>query len=449
MTLSDNSLIADLIALRRSIKEENDCKPKNEPETKLSNATIFVRAFKDNTKCFSDGNAVFVYNGCIYKEYQDEELFQLIETDFTMFNGKWSMYYFNEISKQMKHSYFIPYEERVKNRPDYLIPFMNCLFNMRTKKTEIFSDKYLFTEQLPYDYVLTNPPLFNYALCTTLPLLEDRDKLLAFFQESMNTGIRYQKALLLTGVGANGKTSLLECIMELYGRRATTLKRSRLKEEGGIIDIRGKTMVVMSEVGGGRMSIEEMDLLKSIITDKFQSGRKKYGKEVKFQNTWIFFFTSNPPLPKLAQLFDEAFFRRFDMIEFNQQFKGNDIDYYLYDDIIKHEADQVLSYIVRYIPTYDFKNDWMDIADKWNLMSDTVKRFVADKCYHDETQTVERDSLYSEYISFCNSMQLTEVSKKWFIQTLERMGYICEKLLDEYVFYNINLGVKIEMINDG
>ena len=171
---------------------------------------------------------IYLYNGTFWAEI-DKETFQkfLGEAAEQMGVAKFSarFYQFREqLFKQLLATAYLPTPE--SNKDTVLINLQNGTFEISPQGTKLrpFDRSDFITYQLPFEY---NPqakaPLFEAYLNKVLPDPE-RQRVLAeylgfvFIKHGSNT-LKEEKALILYGTGANGKSVFFEIVTAMFGRQ--------------------------------------------------------------------------------------------------------------------------------------------------------------------------------------------------------------------------------------
>ena len=138
---------------------------------------------------------------------------------------------------------------------DYLINMRNGTFDVKSGKLLPHNQDNLITMQVPYDYDShAECPEFMKFLNEIAPdMIEDLQRLCGEF---LYAGV-FQHIIIFHGLGANGKTILVEVLRELMGTYATSVKKDVLasitgdKGGFGIHTMMNKRLTTCSETGKG------------------------------------------------------------------------------------------------------------------------------------------------------------------------------------------------------
>jgi P4 family phage/plasmid primase-like protien len=346
--------------------------------------------------------------------------------------------------------------------PEFKIPMQKILFkngvlDLKTRDLESFDPRYHLTTSLPYDYSKSTSfdwktctggcPLFLFALQQILPKVNDRMRVLQYIRYSLSKSIRHGFAQLWIGEGSNGKTSLMEFFADILGDLAVAFSMESFAEERGYItNIKEKNLAICSEIGGAYLSVKAQERLKEMVTDKYLNGRAAYGRQMHWQNTTKSIYGTNT-MPRLEKRPKMAFWRRWDLIFFNQCFDGIE-DKTLFEDILKYEGGAVLSYILREVDFDEMTHTpWKEVRDYWMNACSTVIRFIEEECVRDpDIKTLTRD-LYSSYSIYMNTTEPEEeiVSDKVFHNEMRRIGFIKTKSTDNQTYFR---GIRVDYRSD-
>ena len=341
--------------------------------------------------------------------------------------------------KAWKYILYLHYKPNVNTYPT-LIPFKNGIFNFETNEFSQDTHDMYITSHLSMDY---NPdphcPLFQQAMKDIFPNDLDRTFFLTFLNYTLSGSIERQFGVILTGSGSNGKTVLMEFILQLMGKRATSAKINLLDQEAYRCNLKDKTLCYSSEIGGNYLNQQVMENLKELITERFKSGRRPYMQLEEWQNTTKFICGTNN-LPKL-QHFEKAFLRRWKLIECPTDFTGRE-DRTLFKRIYEQEVGDVLSWILQTYQNHELLIvDWKETESIWKLESNNVALFVQECCDPDNIPCSTTSVIYEQYVEFCLENALTPLTRRYFKTQMSKLGHPAYEQNGEYFYKNIILKV--------
>lgn len=216
----------------------------------------------------------------------------------------------------------------------------------------------LFSERLATDYVTqaarvtpsASVPCPTWARFLDSVFCGDKD-LIEFMRRSMGywiTGDRREQVIhFLYGLGANGKSVLMELIQWLAGSYTIKLPASALMQSKGerhpteLAQLRGKRLAVSSELDENSFFNES--LIKELTGDETMTARFMRQDFFEFRMTQKHVIVGNFK-PRLRGG-DPAMARRMLLVPFNASFKGADRDPHMLDKL-KAEAPGILDWIV-------------------------------------------------------------------------------------------------------
>ncbi len=222
---------------------------------------------------------IFAYNGASWKEFSRETMKHFlgkVAARLGVLSLEAQHYEFqNKLYLQFLAS---AYFEPIKPRSD------KVLINLQTGTFEIspdsqqlrdFSAKDFLTYQLPFEYDETaNCPIFQSFLDKVLPEKELQYILAEFFGYVFTKGLKMEKALLLYGSGANGKSVVFDVMNALLGKEnIANFSLSNLLEEHNRALIAHKLLNYGSEINATRTR----DEFKNLVSNEPIQARLKYG----------------------------------------------------------------------------------------------------------------------------------------------------------------------------
>jgi putative DNA primase/helicase len=383
---------------------------------------------------------IYLYNGA-YWSLIDSETFQkfLGEAAEKMgvpeFSAKF--YLFREqLLKQFLATCYLPTPQ-----PPQGVVFIN-LFNgtleVGTKGARLRPHNPIdfLTYQLPFNYdPKAKSSVFQTYLDKVLPDTE-RQKVLAEFlgyvfikNGSMN--LKEEKALILHGTGANGKSVFFEVVNALLGQvNVSSYSLQNLTESSGYYRamIANKLVNYASEINGTL----ETAIFKQLVSGEPVDARLPYGKPMEIRQYAKLIFNCNE-LPKEVE-HTNAYFRRFLIVPFDVTISEHEQDKKLHTKIIQNELSGVLNWVLeglgRLLEQQGFSHCDASVraVEHYKTQSDSVKLFIEENDYkpHPTSYKLLKD-LYLAYRTFCNEDGFKPVNKSNFIRRLQGNGVQVER----------------------
>lgn len=303
-------------------------------------------------------------------------------------------------------------------------------------KLRPFDSSDFLTYQLPFSY---NPnaqaPLFEKYLNRVQPD-KVRQNILAEFIGYVFVSVfflKLEKALLLYGSGANGKSVFYEIMSALLGdENISGYGLDNLTDEAGYYraKIQNKLVNYSSELNPKQVSTDRFKQLTSI--EKLPA-RLPYGEPFDIIDYAKLIFNCNE-LPKNAEQ-TEAYFRRFLIIKFEQTIPEAEQDKQLSKKIIEAELPGVFNWVLlglnRLLLQKNFtESEAVNEARKqYELESDSVNQFVED-CGYKASATDYKPivELYRDYRAYCIEDGCQAVKKGNFIKRLRHLKISVDRL---------------------
>jgi putative DNA primase/helicase len=383
---------------------------------------------------------IYLYNGSFWSEV-DKETFQkfLGEASEKMGVAKYSarFYQFREqLFKQFLSTGYLPTPEQ--DNKTVLINLLNGTFEISPKgetKLRPFDHSDFITYQLPFEH---NPqakaPLFEAYLNKVLPDA-DSQKVLAEYLGYIfikNGGLlKLEKALILYGTGANGKSVFFDVINALLGsENVSSYSLQSLTNDNGYFraKISNKLLNYASEINGKL----ETALFKQLVSGEPVEARLPYGQPFLLKQYAKMIFNCNE-LPKDVEQ-THAYFRRFLIIPFDVTIKDHEKDSQLSNKIIDSELSGVFNWVLEGLTRLLEQKRFTECkasqqaVDKYKVESDSVQMFLVENEYSiSATNIIPLKDLFNEYRNYCIDCGFKACSIRKVTDRLRNAGYQTER----------------------
>lgn len=278
---------------------------------------VFVDWLRESYFFKSYGGQVYLYDKGIYTTNEDEINRKMIEQIP------------NLTVRQMKEAYEnLRLKTTVGNETidPFVINVKNGLFDLKSNKM-IDHSPYIFTlNQLNCTY---NAECYDKSVDNMInSVTENNPKLRQIIIELLGYLLigdcRYQKAFILLGQGANGKSKFLEMVMNFIGyNNCSSLALENLSDQFKVANLVGKVANIGDDSGGDLL--KNTAIFKKIVTGDSITVERKYGQPFEFNNCSKMLFSANNLPPSSDK--SEGFFRRIIIIPFNATFKPGNPNY--------------------------------------------------------------------------------------------------------------------------
>ena len=384
---------------------------------------------------------IYLYNGTFWAEI-DKETFQkfLGEAAEKMGVAKYSarFYQFREqLFKQFLATAYLPTPEN--NKDTVLINLQNGTFEISPQGTKLkpFDRSDFLTYQLPFEY---NPqakaPKFEAYLNRVLPDPE-RQRVLAeylgfvFIKHGSNT-LKEEKALILYGTGANGKSVFYEIVNALLGaENVCNYSLQSLTNDNGYFRAKmaNKLVNYASEINGKL----ETSIFKRMVSGEPVEARLPYGQPFILKQYAKMIFNVNE-LPKDVE-HTNAYFRRFLIIPFDVTIPPREQDKQLHTKIIEKELSGVFNWVLEGLHRLLKQKRFSDCeaaqqaVEQYKIESNSVKMFLSENGYKGSPTNYKLiKDLYPEYRSFCTDDGMTPFKKVNFIKQLRELRFVVDRV---------------------
>lgn len=379
---------------------------------------------------------IYLYNSNFWSEI-DKEHFQkfLGEAAEQMGVIKFSsrFYQFREqLFKQFLATAYLPTPE--SNKDKVLINLQNGTFEISPKgmKLGAFDRSNFITYQLPFKYdPQTEAPLFGAYLDKVLPDKERQRVLAEFlgfvFIKHGSNALKEEKALILYGTGANGKSVFFEIVNALLGEKnVSSYSLQSLTNDNGYFraKIANKLVNYASEINGNL----ETSIFKQLVSGEPVEARLPYGQPFTLKQYAKLIFNCNE-LPKDVE-HTNAYFRRFLIIPFDVTIPTDEQDKNLHTKIIENELSGVFNWVLEGLNRLLKQKRFSDCqaaqraVEKYKMESDNVQMFLHENEYGiSATNETALKSLFSEYQNYCIESGFKACSLKTLADRLRNSGY--------------------------
>lgn len=310
--------------------------------------------------------------------------------------------------------------------PKYIV-VANGIYDLESKKLLEFSSSYIIKNKIPWSY---SPNAYNETLDKTLDKICCNDKSLRLLIEEMIGYTLFRrnelgKAFILTGQGANGKSTLLEVITELIGEEnIASVSLEELNHRFKTFQLEGKLSNIGDDISN--KYIEDNSTFKKLVTGEKVNVERKGRDPFDFKNYSKLIFSANE-LPRINDL-SGGLKRRLIFIPFNATFSKKDKDYdpFILDKLVSNEAIEYLLKLAihgleRVLKNHSFTSSKAseEVWEAYESLNNPVVNFLEEN--NIENETVQ--DIYLKYSVWCAENGLKALSKPIFGREVKKQGY--------------------------
>lgn len=335
-----------------------------------------------------------------------------------------SRHYVNEIIGHIQRSTYTKRSEFDKDL--WIINVKNGLLDVRTLELKPHTPEYLSMIQIPVEW---DPdaycPLWDKFISDIVE--EDDAKLLQeFIGYTLWRDCRFQRALMLVGSGANGKSTFLQVIIRMLGRHNCSFRslHELTTNRFAVADLFMKLANIYDDLSSE--TLQNTGIFKIIVAGNEIQAEKKFKNSFTFYPFAKLIFSAN----KVPSTYDDtqAFYRRWIIINFPRQFTGENADPHLLDKLTTTEC---LKYVLKWAVEglrrlldqggFSQNANFEELQEQYLRASSPVYAFVQDMLEEGTGEDrIPKDELYASFIEYCKKNKLPKVSKITFGKLLQR-----------------------------
>lgn len=297
--------------------------------------------------------------------------------------------------------------------------------------------------QLPFEFNKdATSPLFQKFLDKVLPEKEKQLIIAEFFGYIFikNCVVKLEKALILYGNGANGKSVIFEIIYALLGRNQNVSNYSlcSLTDDKGYhrANLANKLLNYAPEISGNL----EASIFKQLVSGEPVEARLPYGDPFILTDYAKLVFNCNE-LPIVTE-HTHAFFRRFTIIHFDVTIKEEEQDKELAKKIIDNELSGVFNWILDGLDRL-LKNKKLTYSESvenqlniYKMQSDTVQLFLEEERYvKSPDEYLSLKDIFMQYKCYCSENLYKPCSLRKFSERLKNLNFMTERKSYGYVLF--------------
>jgi len=327
----------------------------------------------------------------------------------------------SEIRKIVQLKSLIPLEREMNELNGY-VNLRNGMLNLENRKLYPHNQDFYSTIQLPIEY--NEKAVFPRFLEFLLEIFEGDEERIDLVQEFMGYSLvpdtRFEKALLMLGQGANGKSTLIRVWEHIIGKENySSVALGNLQNEFHRVKLHKRLLNIAAEVRD--TTLEQADYFKRIVTGDTIDAAHKFKDVFEFRPFARLVFAMNK-VPRVKDT-SHAFYRRLLIVPFNRVFEPHEQDKELQKKLVA-EADGVFLWALRGLDRL-YDNDCFtepkvvrEALDEYRRENNPVVAFVEDCCNLDTEFSTSKNTLYEEYKNYCDTYGFKAASVSTFFKEL-------------------------------
>ncbi|MBI4064536.1 MAG: hypothetical protein HY401_09605 [Elusimicrobia bacterium] len=235
---------------------------------------------------------------------------------------------------------------------------------------------------------------------------------------------RHQKAFMLVGPGANGKSTYLALLEAMLGEE--NVSHVALQEMGEnrfvVAELLGKLANIYSDIPA--KALEQSDIFKAVVAGDSIKAERKFQHPFNLKPCARLLFSANEPPP--SKDLTPAFFRRWHIIPFINRFEGVRADKNLLAKLTTPEGRSVLlNHALAGLKRLESNQGFTDCpsvlaaTEKYRKQCDNVYEFTREKLEVASGQMLTKEETYAGYKGWCEEAGIPHpVSQKSFNKRL-------------------------------
>lgn len=317
--------------------------------------------------------------------------------------------------------------QEVEMESPKLIALKNGILDIENKTLGDFNPEFKIKNKIPVNY---NPAAYSEIMDKTLNKICCNDKQLRLLIEEMIGYILFRrnelgKCFILTGHGANGKSTLLDVIKRLIGKEnLSSVALNELNDRFRTFQLEGKLANIGDDISNSY--IEDNSTFKKLVTGETVNVERKGKDPFDFNNYSKLIFSCNE-IPRINDLSD-GLKRRLIFIPFNAKFSKKDSDYdpFIIDKLMSNES---LEYLLKlaleglerilYNRAFTTPQSVEDTWDDYEKRNNPIIGFLEEgKIENESTKDV-----YLQYQTYCTESGLKHLSRIAFSREICKHGF--------------------------
>ena len=252
------------------------------------------------------------------------------------------------------------------------------------------------------------------------------------------------KAIMLVGDGANGKSTYLRLIRDMvgYDNTVSVSLQELMDQRFSMSTLYHKLVNIYADLPS--IALTNTGRFKILTGDDQITADRKFRDPVTFTNYAKLFFSANE-LPRVSDT-TGAFWRRWIVIEFPNKFPQNPS---FYETLRPELAKALIVALLAFREAwrrrkFSFEETEADYRHKWMYQVDTVYAFLHDAeqegiIKRDTESKTETNKLYQVYITWSQANDRSPLDKSTFTRELERHGHHKVKIKNKHYYKGIAL----------
>ena len=314
--------------------------------------------------------------------------------------------------------------ESTKAAPAHIIAFRNGLYNVASDSFLEFTPDVVITNKIPWDFnrnasseVIDN--MLENVSCGDAAIRSLLEEIVGACMYRSNT-LAGGKAFILTGTGANGKSTYLKTLSHLMSEKnISSLDLKKLGDRFSTVMMFGKLANIGDDISNE--FVTDTSLFKKVVTGETIDAEQKGQPKFDFKPFCKLLFSANN-IPRMGKGSDsQAIMRRLVIVPFNAKFKSDDPNFRpgIEDDLKGQESMEYLIQLgiqglkrVLAAKNYTTSEKVKQELEEYEERNNPLLMFMKDCEDEDfELENEPTSRVYERYKEFCLAESLQPLSK--------------------------------------
>lgn len=314
----------------------------------------------------------------------------------------------------------------------HLIAFRNGVLDVMDDTFSPFTPNYIITNRIDWDY---NPQAYDELTDKTLDKIACNDNnIRSLLEEAVGMCMfrrnELGKAFILTGTGSNGKSTFLNMLKHMLGKRnISSLDLKKLSDRFSTVMLFGKMANIGDDISDE--FVVDSSMFKKIVTGETIDAEQKGQPKFEFEPFVKLFFSANN-IPRMGKGRDSAaILRRLVIIPFEAKFSPTDDDYvpFIGDKLKNQESMEYfiqlgLKGLKRVLETRQFTSSEkiQKELDEYEESNNPVLGFIRE-CETEDFQIENNptSNVYKRYTEYCIANNLNPMSNIEFSKQINKL----------------------------
>lgn len=337
--------------------------------------------------------------------------------------------------------------EELNAYPPWWINFQNGMFDVREMKLHKHKPEYLSINQIPHKLDMEIRKNMEEAGKTTIQFLNDampdrtdQITLWQYIGYSMTRDTRFQRFMIIRGIGGTGKSKVINLIQDIVGAaNCSGISLQALNERFYPSMLQGMLLNACADISSD--ALMQVDNIKKATGEDVMICERKGRDPVPFRSYAKLIFSANK-IPLNLDEKSNAFYRRLLILEMNNKPKKKDLE--LGEKLqaeIGYSIWMAVGALKKLYNDGEFTESTMakERVEDLYRAADTVKAFVDECLERQQGSKISRSLLYEKYKQYCENCGRKYHSPNPFFKSLEEKGFLYKRTASERCFLNVTL----------